>query len=371
MKVMPTRSSLRAADDQLIRAAEALREGKLVGLPTETVYGIAGSLAKPTGLQALKEALRIQNHPAWVIHVSSADRIAEVVSHVPPLARRLARRLWPGPLSIQLPLPQADVERLVALTGRQSAAEIMVDGWVTLRCPENEITRQIIDLTGELVTIVGATGHQLVDSAENLPPAIRRQLSVTVAGPPPRYKNLSTLVRITGHQLEVLREGAIAQRVIRRLEDTLIVFVCSGNTCRSPMAAGLALHILAEKLHVPAEELPSRHILVRSAGVHAVGGMPPAIEAVKVLGVMGADIQEHRSAPLTDDLLRRADMIFTMTHAHREEIISRSPTAREKTFTLDPDGDIDDPIGQGEQVYRKTAQRLEKLIRNRVVEMEL
>ncbi len=371
MKVMPVRPSLHAADETLIRAAEALRGGKLVGLPTETVYGIACSLGRPAGLQALKDTMKIQNHPAWVIHVSSVDRIAEIVSHVPPLARRLARRLWPGPLSLQLPLEPADVERLVQLTGRQTAAEAMVDGCVTLRCTEVEITRQIIDLAGEPVTIVGAVGNHLVDSAENLPPVISRQLSVAVAGPPPRYKNISTLVRVTGHHLDVLREGAIAQRVIRRLEDTVIVFVCSGNTCRSPMAAGLALHILAEKLNIPPDELPSRHIVVRSAGVHTSGGMPAAGEAVKILGAMGVDIHKHRSAPLTDDLLRRADMIFTMTQAHREEIISRMPTAGEKTFTLDPDGDIDDPIGQGEQVYRKTAQRLEKLIRNRVVEMEL
>ncbi|MGC8540146.1 MAG: Sua5/YciO/YrdC/YwlC family protein [Phycisphaerae bacterium] len=371
MKVMPVRSILPASDETLGRAAEALRGGKLVGLPTETVYGIACSLAQPVGLRALKEALAIQNQPAWVIHVSSAHGIDKIVSHVSPLARRLARRLWPGPLSIQLPLDPADIERLAHLTGRQTAAETMVDGYVTFRCTEVDITRQIIDLTGELVTIVGTAGNPLVESADNLPPAIRRQLSVAVAGPAPRYKNISTLIRVTGHRLDVLREGAIAQRVIRRLEDTVIVFVCSGNTCRSPMAAGLALQILAEKLNIPSAELPSRHIVVRSAGVHAAGGMPAAVEAVKVLGAMGVDIQKHRSAPLTDDLLRRADMIFTMTQAHREEIISRMPTAAEKTFTLDPDGDIDDPIGKGEQAYRKTAQRLEKLIRNRVVEMEL
>lgn len=371
MEVMPIRSTVGSADEQLIGAAEALRGGKLVGLPTETVYGIAASLAQPAGLQALKDTLKIQNHPAWVIHVSSADRISDVVSHVPLLARRLARRLWPGPLSLQLPLEPADVERLVQLTGRQAAAETMVDGCVTFRCTETAITRRIIDLTGELVTIVGAAGNELVDSVENFPPVISRQLSLAVAGPPPRYKKLSTLARVTGNHLDILREGAIAQRVVRRMEDMVIVFVCSGNTCRSPMAAGLALQILAERLKIPSDELPSQHIVVRSAGVHATSGMPAAREAVKVLGAMGANIQKHRSAPLTDDLLRRADMIFTMTQAHREEIISRMPTAREKTFTLDPDGDIEDPIGQGEQVYRKTAQRLEKLIRNRVVEMEL
>ncbi len=371
MKVMPVKSSHRTADDLVLRAADALRAGKLVGLPTETVFGIAVSMTQASGIQALKDALGVQGHPAWVIHVPSADCVAQFVSHVPPLARRLIRRLWPGPVSIQLPVDHSDVERLTRRVGRQTTAEAMVDGCLTLRCTEIEITRDIINSVGEPVTIVGATANQRVDAAEDLPDSLSRQLSAIVAGPAPRYKSLSTLVRITGHHLAVLREGAIAERVIRRLEDMVIVFVCSGNTCRSPMAAGLAAQILSGKLHIPVDELPNQHVLVRSAGVHAASGMPAAPEAVKVVGEMGADIHKHRSMPLTDDLLRRADMIYTMTQAHRDEIIAHAPLLSEKTFTLDPDGDIEDPIGKGEQVYRRTAQRLEKLIRYRLAELEL
>lgn len=371
MKLMPLDSSHLTADDVVTRAAEALRGGNLVGLPTETVFGVAASMAQSVGIQSLKEALNIRGHPAWVIHVSSSDAVGDFVAHVPPLARRLIRRLWPGPVSIQLPMDASDVERLAKSVGRQTAAEAMVDGCVTLRCTEIELTRRIIHAIDEPVTIVGITGSHRAESAENIPEPLRQKLSLVVAGPPPRYKNLSTVVRITGQHLEVVREGAMAERVIRRLEDMVIVFVCSGNTCRSPMAAGLAAQILAEKLHVPVEELPNQHVLVRSAGVHAASGMPAAPEAVKVVGEMGADIRKHRSMALTDDLLRRADMIYTMTQAHREEILSHAPSLSKKTFTLDPDGDIEDPIGKGEQVYRRTAQRMEKLIRNRVAELEL
>lgn len=371
MKVMSVKSSHRAADDTVLRAADALRAGKLVGLPTETVFGIAASMTQASGMQSLKDALEIKGHPGWVIHIPSAASVAGFVSHVPSLARRLIRRLWPGPVSIQLPVDHADVERLASRLGRQTAAEAMVEGFLTFRCTEIELTRDILHSSGEPVTVVGVTTHQRVDVAEDLPKSLLQKLSVVVAGPAPRYKNPSTLVRIAGHHLEVVREGAIAERVIRRLEDMVIVFVCSGNTCRSPMAAGLATRILSETLHIPIAELPNAHVLVRSAGVHAARGMPAAPEAVKIAGEMGADIHQHRSVPLTDDLLRRADMIYTMTQAHRDEIISHAPLMAEKTFTLDPDGDIEDPIGKGEQVYRRTAQRIEKLIRNRVAELEL
>ncbi len=370
MKVMPPISSQPSAD-QVHRAAEALRTGKLVGLPTETIYGVAASLAQISGINALKSAVRIQGHPAWVIHVTTVDGLSQYISHFPPLAKRLVRRLWPGPVAIQLPVDQADMERLWRVMGRPTTDEALVDGCLTFRCTEIEITRHIMDTTGDPVTVVGAPGNPRVESVDDLPEFLQNQLSVAIPGPLPRYKTLSTLVRIRGNQVDILREGAVAERVIRRLEDLVIVFVCSGNTCRSPMAAGLAGQILAEKLHIPVDELASRHILIRSAGVYATGGMHPTAEAISVVSEMGVDIRKHRSAPLTDDLLRRADMIYTMTRAHRDEIVARAALSAEKTFTLDPDGDIDDPIGRGEEVYRRTAQRLEKLIRNRLAELEL
>ncbi len=371
MKTMPATVETNELEESARNAADFLRAGKLVGVPTETVYGVAAAMGQPRALEALKAALHIQAPPAWVIHVATADGPTEFIRHIPVLARRLIRGLWPGPVAIELPLENSDLERMRELLGRQTAEEALTDGFLTFRCSEAAITRRIVELAGGPVTIAGAAGNDPIATAEELPGVLRDQMAMTVAGAAPRYKKLSTLVRVRGHHLEVRREGAVAERVIRRLEDMVIVFVCSGNTCRSPMAAGLASKILAEKLRIPVEELPRQHIVVRSAGVHAAGGMPAAPDAVRVVGEMGVDIHKHRSAPLNDDLLRRADMIYTMTQDHREEIISRYATLSQKTVMLDPDGDIDDPVGKGEQIYRRTAQRLEKLISNRLLELEL
>jgi protein-tyrosine phosphatase len=371
MKSMPATIETNEIEELAQQAAEFLRAGKLIGVPTETVYGIAASMKQPRALDALRSALHIQSNPAWVIHVAAIEGPAEFIRHIPVLARRLMRGLWPGPVAIELPLESSDLERLRERLGRTVADEALTDGFLTFRCSEPAITRRIVDIAGGPVTIAGTAGNDLIATAEDLPAALGNQLAMTVRGPAPRYKVPSTLVRVRGHYLDVRREGAVAERVIRRLEDQVIVFVCTGNTCRSPMAAGLAAKILAEKLHIPAEELPRQHLVVRSAGVHAAGGMPAAADAVRVMRDMGVDIQKHRSAPLTDELLRRADMIYTMTQDHRDEIISRYPSLSQKTVTLDPDGDIDDPVGKGEQIYRRTAQRLETLIRNRLAELEL
>lgn len=368
---MPLPSPQYAVEDLSRHAITALRAGQLIGLPTETVYGLAACLARASGMESLKKVLHIQGHPEWVIHVSMAGDLAQYLQSIPPVALRLVRRLWPGPLAVQLPVDSASLERFWRIVGKPATAEVLVDGYATFRCPEVEITRRILAGAGEPIIIVGVGGQNRITIAEELPTALRNQLAVMIPGLPPRYKKPSTLVRINRDHIAVLREGAVEERIIRRWEDLVIVFVCSGNTCRSPMAAGLATRILSETLHIPIAELPGAHVLVRSAGVHAARGMPAAPEAVKIAGEMGADIHQHRSVPLTDDLLRRADMIYTMTQAHRDEIISHAPLMAEKTFTLDPDGDIEDPIGKGEQVYRRTAQRIEKLIRNRVAELEL
>ena len=105
------------------------------------------------------------------------------------------------------------------------------------------------------------------------------------------------------------------------MADIQILFLCSGNTCRSPMASALAAKLLAERLGISASELPLRHIVVQSAGLHANRGNRAAKEAVEVLTPLKADLSNHFSQPVTNDLLRRADLIYTMTEAHREEVL--------------------------------------------------
>jgi len=133
----------------------------------------------------------------------------------------------------------------------------------------------------------------------------------------------------------------------------VIMFVCSGNTCRSPMAAG-ALQVLLEKKRLGKFD-------VISSGTGAASDFPATEFAVEASKIWNCDLSEHRSQPVTEELIERADLILAMTPQHIRELMRIKPTAKEKYFLLknfpdpSPDGDsVDDPIGMPLDYYKET-----------------
>ncbi|PSL45792.1 protein-tyrosine phosphatase [Salsuginibacillus halophilus] len=126
--------------------------------------------------------------------------------------------------------------------------------------------------------------------------------------------------------------------------------ICTGNTCRSPMAAAL----LKEKMP---------ELEVRSAGIGAAAGMPPAAEAVDVLQEHGIHLS-GASVPVDETVVAWADLILTMTASHQTLLATRYPAAADKAYTLaefaGAEGDVADPIGGTKEDYRRTAQMLEE-----------
>src|SRR5260221_9015022 len=123
-----------------------------------------------------------------------------------------------------------------------------------------------------------------------------------------------------------------------------ILFVCTGNVCRSPMAEGLLRHMLRGR----------DDIQVASAGLGAVDGMGVTDVAADVMAELGIDISSHLSQGLTSDLVRQADFIFVMTRQHQDALQMLFPSAAEKAFLVrefedfrvGENKDIADPIGQ-------------------------
>jgi protein-tyrosine-phosphatase len=151
----------------------------------------------------------------------------------------------------------------------------------------------------------------------------------------------------------------------------LFLFVCSGNTCRSPMAAAIANAEIAARLQLPFEALETVNARALSAGVSAKVGAPLASEAQEVLRSLDVPVRPHAARNLTAELAHEAEMIFCMTSAHRKAVIDMIPSVAWKTYCLDPQGDLEDPIGMGLAVYLDCARRIQGLVRMRFDELSL
>jgi protein-tyrosine-phosphatase len=149
----------------------------------------------------------------------------------------------------------------------------------------------------------------------------------------------------------------------------LILFVCSGNTCRSPMAAAIANAEIAARLQIPFEALETVNARALSAGVAARVGAPLTPEAQAVLRSMDVPVRPHAARNLTPQLADQAEMIFCMTSAQRKAVIDMIPTVAWKTYCLNPEGDVEDPIGMGLEAYVNCALSIQRLIRLRFNEI--
>jgi tRNA threonylcarbamoyl adenosine modification protein (Sua5/YciO/YrdC/YwlC family) len=361
---------LRKTDDTrdvVHRAVQSLAEGKLVIFPTETVYGLGASARSAEGVERIFAAKGRSFDTPLALAIKSAEEALDYVPHPGNLAERLARRCWPGPVT--LVVENKSEESLLRRLPPSVQQAVCPKGTIGLRVPAHDIVLDVLSMLAGPIALTSAnlSGQPDAKTAQEAIQDLKEHVALVLDDGPCRYGQPSTVVRVSGSEYNCLREGVVGKSALDRLSAMIVLLVCTGNTCRSPMGEMLLKKIVSEQLSCPIADLEQRGVVIASAGVAAVPGCAASIEAVEVLQERGLDISKHESQPLTDKLVRHADMILTMTGGHRHAILRRWPEASSRTFTLRVDGgDINDPIGGPKELYKQCADQVEQALRERM-----
>lgn len=334
--------------------ARILSEGGLVGFPTETVYGIAASSRQPEAVHRLRSLQGREQDDPFSLHIASPDDVVHLAESVPPLAQSLMDLYWPGPLTIIFP-------------GNVPSS---ADKGVGIRLPSHAVALELIRQVGAplVAPSANAPGHPPAVTGQEVLDAFAGQIDAVIDSGPVALRQASTVVRLLGDELEVLREGIISQDMIERaLKGKRIVFVCTGNSCRSPMAESIFKQVLAERLGVSIAELPDRGYRISSAGVQAFSGGRASQHAVELMEARGLHLENHRTRPLTRTMAQEADLIIALSHNHRWQIVQWDPEFASKVEVINEAG-VTDPIGGSLEVYRQCAAEIEAEVREQWLE---
>ena len=357
-------------DPAVVReAGEALARGQIVIFPTETVYGIGANAADAKAMAELGRLKSRAPDKPYTLHLAGPEEAERYAGRLSPIAQRLIRKTWPGPLALVVP------DRREGKSSGDAVVEdgIYYEGTVGLRCPSHPVGRAILRAAGVPVAAssANAAGAPAPHEAQQALAAFDGQVPILVDAGRTPYARPSTVVRIgADDSWEVLREGAITARRVARLVRTRVLIVCTGNVCRSPMAVALIKRKLADRLGCEPEELEDRGIEVTSCGTGAPSGMPISRHAAEVLAERNLEADDHRSQPMTVDALLAADYIWVMMRAHRDAATAAAPEAAERVRLMDPDGeDIGDPMGGDAGAYRTCLERLERAVARRIEEI--
>ncbi len=364
------------AEQTAAQAGQILRDGGLVVFPTETVYGIAASAASEQGLAALRAFKERPSEQPFTIHIPDADAAGQYVDTSWPPLKRLIDKVFPGPVTLVADVSQEVIDRSLSGLGlaADDAGRLYHEGTVGLRCPDSPTAQRVLAAAGVPVVASSANrrGGQAPLDAQEAADAVADAAGLVIDGGRCRYAKPSTIVRVRQidgrSRVSVEREGVYDERTIRRMMRWTALMVCSGNTCRSPMAAALAQQMLSEARSIPVEDLETSGIRVVSAGTSAGKGSPASPEAVEAMQRLGLDLSDHRSEPLTAQLIQEADAVFCMTEAHAKTVLRAVPSAEAKVFPLDPSHDVEDPIGGSLTTYLRCAEMIRRRLRHHLTE---
>jgi tRNA threonylcarbamoyl adenosine modification protein (Sua5/YciO/YrdC/YwlC family) len=320
----------------LEEAAHILINGGLVIIPTETVYGIAANMLNKRALERLYKIKKRPKDKPFSVHIDDKLRIEEFSRAIPIAAYKLIDKFWPGPLTVIL--RSKDM------------------GTVGLRMPDDGIALGLINLA-KVPVVCPSANISGKPAPVNFPDAIKDLdglVDFAIDTGNTRLGIESSVVDLTVEPLQILRQGVIKKEEIEAVvKKKVVLFICTGNSCRSVMAKALLEKKLKEKNRDDVEVL--------SAGIIMLDGMSATEPTIEVLKIEGIDVSSHSSQKVTKEMLKKSDIILVMEHLHEQRVLELAPETKNRLFLLkefakinDSQLDIDDPIGKPQEFYEKT-----------------
>jgi len=359
-------------DEAVIARAGALIDaGGLVSFPTETVYGI-GCSAKRSSLSKLNKLKARTADKYYTLHIADRAEVEKYVPTLPIRAAKLINNAWPGPVTIVFELASEDIAKQRKKLGAELFENLYRDRSIGIRCPQNAVASALLKAAKHPVVAPSAniTADDPAVDAQTVLQRFAGRIDMLLDGGTCKYKKNSTVVKLGKGGLEILRPGVLSEDELARMSTAGFLFVCTGNSCRSPMAEGMFKKYLAENLQCGLDELEKKGYKILSAGTMGFVGLPASAEAIRACADRGIDISSHRSRALSEYLIAESDLIFALARGHFRTIVKLRADAADKCMLL-AEKDVPDPIGQSQQVYDECAGLIEKAVKKRIGELKI